>query len=74
MAKKLPHYTWQYKLQDILRKRGITQKAFCERIGMWETELSMKINGYNRFTLQEALRVARELEMPVEEIFVMEGE
>ena len=75
MAKKgLPRYPWQYKLQDALRQRGIEQKEFCKSVGMTESQLSLKIGGYRKITVTEAILIARAIGMPVEEVFIAEGE
>lgn len=75
MAKKgLPRYPWQYKLQDALKKQGIEQKELCKEVGMTESQLSLKIGGYRKITVLEAIRIARVIGMPVEEVFIAEGE
>ena len=72
--REVQHYPYQGKLVEILRKRGITQRELCNRIGISETVMSLKIGGYRRTSVTEAIAIARVIGMPVEEIFVTWGD
>lgn len=71
--KEKPRYPWQYKLVGIMLERGITQRELSKQIGMTESVLSIKIGGYRKTSVTEAIAIARVIGLPVEEIFVTGG-
>lgn len=72
--KEVQRYPWQYKLAGIMAERKITQRELCSRIGMTEAVMSLKIGGCRKITVTEAIAIARVIGLPVEEIFVVEGD
>ena len=74
VKKKVPRHPYQSKLIDILRGRGITNEELGWRIGVSASTISVKLGGYCKITVGEAIRIARVIGMPVEEIFIVEGE
>ena len=74
VSKKVPTHQYQSKIVDIMRDRGITNEELGWRIGASVSTVSMKLGGYRKITVGEAIRIARVIGMPVEEIFIVEGE
>ncbi|WP_342045889.1 helix-turn-helix transcriptional regulator [Bacillus sp. OTU530] len=62
------------KLKEIMDKRMIKQKALAERIGVAPQTLSAIVRGKQEPTLRVAMRIAKVLELPIEEIWQEEEE
>ena len=54
-------------LGKIIEKYG-SQRELAKSIGVNTTTLSRKLNGYSNFSLQEAYKISKALDIPSEEI------
>jgi putative transcriptional regulator len=57
------------KLRVIFAERGIKQRWFARKIGINEGTLSLIMSGKSTPTLPVAMRIAKELDMRIEEIW-----
>ncbi|WP_437124849.1 helix-turn-helix transcriptional regulator [Brevibacillus laterosporus] len=57
------------KLKEILRERGVKQKWLCERVGLSTSAMSQIVRGESLPTLSVAIRIAKALNMSVEDIW-----
>lgn len=57
------------KIQETIRKKGITQRELSKRSGISEENISRIINGKNDPTLKTILKLADALEMPIQAFF-----
>jgi putative transcriptional regulator len=62
------------RLRVILAEREIRQIDFAEKIGVRQATISALVSGKQIPSLQVALRIARELRMPIEDIWVVTGD
>lgn len=60
------------RLRVIFAEREIKQKAFAERVGISGATLSSLVNNKQLPTLEVAYRIAEELGIPIQEIWVNE--
>lgn len=58
-------------LRAEIARKGWSQGALCELLGMSRTTFSMKVNGKTEFTVTEAMRIKDVLAtaVPIEELF-----
>lgn len=61
-------------LKEILKKRGLKQNYIAEKAGVSDTALSSLVRGKSLPTLDVAYRIAKELDLNVMEIWIMEKE
>ncbi|MED1115191.1 helix-turn-helix transcriptional regulator [Bacillus paramycoides] len=61
------------KLKEILAERMIKQSALAKRAGITDQTLSMIVRGKSEPTLRVAMRIAKTLDLKVEDIWI-EGE
>ncbi|OOR57419.1 helix-turn-helix domain-containing protein [Bacillus cereus] len=61
------------KLKEILAERMIKQSALAKRAGITDQTLSMIVRGKSEPTLRVAMRIAKALDLKVEDIWI-EGE
>ncbi|WP_440604123.1 helix-turn-helix transcriptional regulator [Bacillus sp. GB_SG_008] len=60
------------KLKEILDERMIKQGALAKRANITPQQLSQIVNGKSEPSLRNAIRIAKILEMSVEEIWIEE--
>lgn len=60
------------RLKEILDERGIKQKYLSEKVGISLTTMSLIVRGKSIPTLPVAYRIARELNLKIEDIWFME--
>lgn len=58
------------RLRIIFAEREIKQKEFAKLIGLSQSTLSTLVNGANLPTFTSAYRIAKELNMKIEEIWI----
>ncbi|MDR2206580.1 MAG: helix-turn-helix domain-containing protein [Flavobacteriaceae bacterium] len=56
------------KLQQVRMEKGLSQDEFAKMVGMTQSNYSRKENGLAKFTMPEWKRMARELNVPLEEL------
>lgn len=61
-------YKEMRKLKGRLREKGLTYKEAAEKLGMGVNTISDKLNGARSFTLDEADKLAKLLELTVDEV------
>jgi putative transcriptional regulator len=57
------------KLEEILNERGIKQNWLANKCGLSKQTLSNAINNRHNVSLEAAIRIARSLDIYVEDIF-----
>ncbi|TRY24374.1 helix-turn-helix transcriptional regulator [Brevibacillus sp. LEMMJ03] len=57
------------RLKEILEERGIKQKWLQERVGMSQSAINRLVNGKSSPLLEDAIRIAKVLELRVEDIW-----
>lgn len=62
------------RLKVIFAERNIRQKEFAVRANIRESTLSQLVNGKTLPTLEVAYRIAKELDLNVMEIWIMDEE
>jgi putative transcriptional regulator len=62
------------RLREIIEQRGIKQKFLADQSGVNEQTLSNCINNRFNLSLENAIKIAKVLNMPVEELFIVEDE
>ncbi|MED1789210.1 helix-turn-helix transcriptional regulator [Brevibacillus laterosporus] len=62
----------QSRLKEILEERGVKQKWLQERVGMSQSAINRIINGKSVPILKDAIRIARVLQLHVEDIWILE--
>ncbi|MED1094000.1 helix-turn-helix transcriptional regulator [Bacillus paramycoides] len=58
------------KLKEILAERMIKQSALAKRAGITDQTLSMIVRGKSEPTLRVAMRIAKTLDLKVEDIWI----
>ena len=56
------------KIKDEIEKRGIKQKKIAEILGINHSTLSLKMNGFHSFSEIEVKKIAKFLNVPVENL------
>ena len=56
------------RIKEILKKQGLTQKEFAERLGMTTVGLSQILAGKPSYTTME--KIAKELDVPIWQLLV----
>ena len=62
------------RIEEIRRARGISQVEFAHFMGVSRQTISSLENGRYNPSITLAFKIARFLEMSIEEIFIFEGE
>ena len=62
------------KLRVILAEKGIRQKFLYEKVGIGKQTLSGIVSNKYNTSLEVALKIAKELDMKVDDIFQLEEE
>jgi transcriptional regulator with XRE-family HTH domain len=58
------------RLKEILESRGIKQKWLCEKTGLSSSAMSQIVRGESFPTLHTAIKIAKAIGIPVEEIWI----
>lgn len=66
--------TVKNRIHKLLHERGIREVVFAREIGMDQASLNRIKNGRIEPKIATALRIARGLKLPVEEVFYLECE
>ena len=57
------------RIAEIRHKNGTRQSELAHLLGMSKANYSKKENGLVKFTVEEAFRISKYFEMPIEQIF-----
>lgn len=62
------------RLKEIIKERGLKQGYIAEKAGISNTTMSALVTGRNLPTLPVAARIAKVLELHIDEIWILEEE
>lgn len=62
------------KLKKLIKDRGMTQKAFAEKCNMPENTLRSYLSGNNKIGIENAIMLAQNLEMSLDELLLEKQE
>lgn len=60
--------TLELRLGEILKERGISQSDFAERVGVHRQQINLWVSKPSRIDFDTLARLARALDVPVEEL------
>lgn len=61
------------KIKNLMKEKGLTEKELAQTIGVSQAMMSYVIGGLREPNVATLVRIARVLDVPVDELIVKEG-
>lgn len=65
--------TKEHPLRALLRERGLSQRAFADKVGLSDSSLSQLLSGGRKLSAAEAAQISQALELDLYDVFGMFG-